>query len=419
MGRRRSYGTGSKQKRGKGGRRTRLRWYDEHGRRHSKTVDSELADKALLIRLGREAAGEAGTKPDPRLVPTIKALGVEWLAERTNRSADDDRSRWRNHIEPELGHLRPDEVTQAVLRRFVMGKLAKGKLYGRGKKMGKATAEGLNPATVGLCIKELSVFFNHLVVSGEARFNPCSHGHIMPETRRRIRSTHDPKKVPFIRRLEDIRRVYLALPEPVNIAFALGVMAGLRTAEIQALPWAHVDLARGCIDVQVQAPTKNNPRGLLKDNDSRTVLIQDDLFPLLTEWKLQSTGPRVVPSMRPKRRYLDVHTMGKEIRKALDSFGLMVTPWAKPWYQATRHTFASQWMLGGGEIAKLKEQMGHCSITVTERYAHLSPDLFGPKDKHRIRVDLSRTKGTVIEMPKAAVGGSKLGPGSGPADDDE
>ena len=31
------------------------------------------------------------------------------------------------------------------------------------------------------------------------------------------------------------------------------------------------------------------------------------------------------------------------------------------WYQATRHTFASQWVLNGGSIEKLKEIMGHCT----------------------------------------------------------
>ncbi len=42
-------------------------------------------------------------------------------------------------------------------------------------------------------------------------------------------------------------------------------------------------------------------------------------------------------------------------------------------YQATRHTFASQWVLAGGSIEKLKEIMGHISVIVTEQYAHLHP----------------------------------------------
>lgn len=380
------------------GRRARIRWRDERGERHDLTVDRDLAERALAVRVGRVAHGEADVRPPPGLAPTIKVLGQAWLKERTVRSVSDDRSRWRNHIEPELGHLCPDEVTPAVLRRLITAKLARGKLHVRGKQTGRPTGEGLSPTTVGLLIKLLSVFFTDMVERGEARSNPCDKNHLARDTRRKIRSTHDPKTVPFLERLEDIRRVYLDLPEPVNVAFAVGALAGLRTGEIQALPWAHVDLARRRIHVQLTVPSKDNPKGVLKDNDSRIVLIQADLLPLLVEWKLRSTGLRVVPSMRPKRRYLDIHTIGKAIRATLERLGLMPVPWDKPWYQATRHTFASQWMLGGGDLAKLKEQMGHCSVTVTERYAHLSPHLFRSEDEQRIRVDLSAAAGTVLQM---------------------
>jgi site-specific recombinase XerD len=49
------------------------------------------------------------------------------------------------------------------------------------------------------------------------------------------------------------------------------------------------------------------------------------------------------------------------------------------WYQATRHTFASQWVLYGGSIATLSKFMGHSSVLVPQRYAHLRPEVFGVK----------------------------------------
>jgi len=58
-------------------------------------------------------------------------------------------------------------------------------------------------------------------------------------------------------------------------------------------------------------------------------------------------------------------------------------------YQATRHTFASQWVLGGGSIEKLAAVMGHSSLVVTERYAHLRPDLFRDSDYGLLDVDLA------------------------------
>ncbi len=39
-----------------------------------------------------------------------------------------------------------------------------------------------------------------------------------------------------------------------------------------------------------------------------------------------------------------------------------------------RHTFASHYMMGGGDILTLQRILGYSSITVTMRYAHLSPE---------------------------------------------
>jgi integrase len=38
-----------------------------------------------------------------------------------------------------------------------------------------------------------------------------------------------------------------------------------------------------------------------------------------------------------------------------------------------RHTFASQWMMNGGDLYALRGILGHKSIAMTQRYAHLSP----------------------------------------------
>lgn len=38
------------------------------------------------------------------------------------------------------------------------------------------------------------------------------------------------------------------------------------------------------------------------------------------------------------------------------------------------HTFASHFMMNGGNILALQKILGHSSITMTMRYAHLAPD---------------------------------------------
>src|SRR2546428_2145130 len=71
---------------------------------------------------------------------------------------------------------------------------------------------------------------------------------------------------------------------------------------------------------------------------------------------------------------IDKHTPGIYLRAALKQLGL--TRAGLGWYEATRHTFASQWVMAGASIEKLKEILGHYSVVMTERYAHLRPDSF-------------------------------------------
>lgn len=39
-----------------------------------------------------------------------------------------------------------------------------------------------------------------------------------------------------------------------------------------------------------------------------------------------------------------------------------------------RHTFASHFMMAGGNILTLQKLLGHATLAMTMRYAHLSPD---------------------------------------------
>jgi site-specific recombinase XerD len=59
------------------------------------------------------------------------------------------------------------------------------------------------------------------------------------------------------------------------------------------------------------------------------------------------------------------------------------------WYQATRHTFASQWVLADASIENLSKMLGHASVVTTERYAHLRPGLFREADHAVLQVALA------------------------------
>lgn len=337
----------------------------EHGRRRSERFPTrEQAEEKRTQIIADVAARRSGLEVSRPTSPPISKLAEDWLKRRdkTHRSAPDDRWRWGKHLKPVFGHLVPDEVDAGVLRRFIEQKLA----------------EGLSSSTCRLLVAELSVMFGDFVEQHFARANPARN--LPRATRRLIRPAHDPRTTPFVEKLSDVRAIFFALPEPVNVAFALGVFAMLRNGEALALRWEHVDLDARRLHI------RESVEGPLKDVDSRIVPIQDALFPLLRELKLRSGGKgTVVRSMHADGDHLNGNTMRAYLKDALQTLKLPKLTW----YQATRHTGASHWVLGGNTIEKLREIMGHSSVTMTERYAHLRPELFGDRDRAAIRVSLA------------------------------
>jgi integrase len=210
-----------------------------------------------------------------------------------------------------------------------------------------------------------------------------------------MKPTHDPRTTPFIEKLADVKRIFVDLPSPLNVAYAIGALAGLRTGEVFALKWEHVDLVARRIHV------RESVTGPLKDKDSRIVPILDSLAPILAKWKLETGGTgRVIPPLRRDGEKIDKATPGKVLRRTLGRLGL-----TRPdlgWYEATRHTFASQWVMAGGSIEKLKEILGHYSVIITERYAHLKPELFTARDLGTITLDLSQGAATPITRAELA-----------------
>lgn len=370
---RRPRGTGSIRKHGS---QWEIRWR-ERGRPMSLCFpDYKTAARALLKATGDAAAAKGGLEPDTSKSPALSILADEWLKHRANRSARHDRQRWRDHVAPVLGHMRPDEVDEGAIRRMV----------------DRAIAGGLSSTTARLLVRLLSTFYTHLVEQRWAARNPVR---TLPrQTRAAIRPAHDPKTTPFVERLEDVARVYRLLPDPVSVAYALGAFGGLRPGEILGLAWPHVDLDRGRIHVRQQRQgSKILP---LKDSDSRIVPILDTLAPVLRAHRLRNPGSGLVLvtryASRDRTAPLGVHQFGRELRVALGAAGLPQIDW----YQATRHTFASHWVMSGGSMERLSAILGHSSVTTTERYAHLRPELF-TGDEARLTVDLG-VPGKVVSL---------------------
>ncbi len=378
--RKRTHGTGSLLPRGN---RWVAQWTDASGKRCTRSAPTEDLARAQLTQ------ALAGQVAPERKRGTLEEHAQEWLATRAEMSSNyEDRNRWQNHWGPAIGAMSPADVDILVLKRCFR----------------EFRAKGLSKTTVKLLISLLSSLYGDLVEEGVVPINPTRM--LSKKTRRNeLRPEHDPKKVPFIREPADVPRIYAQLfakNPSVAVAYAIGATCGLRTGEVRALDWAHVDLERRVIHVQDQPERRRGkPAAMLsetgvstpKDDDSRFVPIPDSLYPILLQQRERTGGVGLVcpplhagapqASRSTRVRFLGEHVLGRLLRQALPELQLprMI------WYQATRHSFASQWVLRGGTLERLQEILGHSSVSVTERYAHLTPGRFSDADRNRVPMD--------------------------------
>lgn len=360
-----------------------IQWIGADGKRRTKSFrDKEEALTSLAIKTGEAAQGLVdGHEPTENLGP----LADCWLdGRRARRGHYAERSRWVLHLRQLLGDLQPDEVTPGVLKEVL--RTLRGK--------------GLSNGTLRLCVAMLSSLYSDLVEDGVAGTNPARG--LSRKTREEfLWPQGDHRATPWLERTEDVLRLHVWLFErapSVARAYAVGALAGLRTSEVRALSWADVNFADATIQVrrQVERRTGREAELLSDDGTSVTKSGQERIVPMSNLLRSLLDGTPVMadlvcpPSGRGRHfrdnRFLDEHGMAELLRQGLADLGLP----KMNWYQATRHTFASQWVAAGGDIRKLSEMMGHSSVLVTERhYVHLAPGRF--TDEDRARVGVSRT----------------------------
>lgn len=147
--------------------------------------------------------------------------------------------------------------------------------------------------------------------------------------------------------------------------------------------------------------------------------MQQDPLPILAAWKLKTGGDRqLFRPTSPGRggtketpaTHLASRTLTKHRHAALKKLKLVRKDDAGresylTWYQATRHTFASHYMMAGGDLAKLQAELGHSDIQTTQRYAKLSPGFRTSKDFSLIKLP-KLGKGKIVAFPTEI--GSKL-----------
>ena len=147
------------------------------------------------------------------------------------------------------------------------------------------------------------------------------------------------------------------------IRFTLGT--SLHRGEMCNLRWSAVDLHTGLITVRntEDFETKSgHERAVPLVGDARAVIVA------LRETRTSEADDYVFKGMRGDQ--LNAEHLSRRFRfyRRLARLPKGIN------FHSLRHTFASWWVMRGGDLYRLKEVLGHADIQTTMIYAHLRPD---------------------------------------------
>jgi len=227
----------------------------------------------------------------------------------------------------------------------------------------------LSGSTVNRYRSFISSVFRYGVRHGHVKVNPVAAVERYRETDHRIR---------FLDKAEELalRRAILASEFPEREAsMDLALNTGMRLGEQLTLTWENVSLELGLLTVH----GKTGRRHISINNSTRTLL--EKLY------KISNGATLVNPGWSHKWWTGIVRAAGVENFR---------------WHDL-RHTFASRLAMAGVDMRTVQDLMGHKSIEMTMKYAHLSPD-------HKMRaVLLLDPKMVPSEVPPTLVPAERIG----------
>lgn len=327
-----------------------LRFYDADGRRRqmaSKQPTQAEARKMLLQIEARIARGEAGIA-ERRAWPTVAELVETFLAE-YSRPRIKDIEKYRAgcrgcllKVLPFIGKRLTAHVTDediAHLRDVLL--------------------RTRQPGTVKNTLAALSTMFVWGMRKKLATHNPC----------KGVERPICEPAIDFLTREEVARLLAVAAESSMlqHVAIALAVHTGLRKGELFGLRWQDIDIDTRRLTVA------RSYAGTPKSGKARHLRLPVELVPLLRQWRDEcppSPSGLVLPHGITASKMICIDALcGLPRLMRLAGIRRLLRPW-----HTLRHTFASHYMMSGGNILALQKILGHADLRITMLYAHLAPD---------------------------------------------
>ncbi|HWZ88539.1 MAG TPA: tyrosine-type recombinase/integrase [Polyangiaceae bacterium] len=332
----------------------RIRWTDETGLRKSEVLDDyrtallKLREHEVQAEQIRQGLRDADPKDH-----LFDELCRYWLENRASqkRSLRDDQSIIKRHLSPQFGKLSIRQIRAAEIDSY------------------KLERRHLNAKTVA----------NHLTLLGTMLRLAVELGWLVEIPKIHKPRVHiDTTAYRYLRTGDEIQRILRAAlleGSHVHALYSTAVYGGLRKGELAGLRWDDVNFERRLITVQ------RSFDGPCKSNRVRYVPILDALLTTLREWRLLCPGHFVFPSASGRQLDKSARIFEEVLHRVLKRAGFaferkrgLLKPYIT--FHDLRHTFASHFVMNGGSIFRLQRILGHQSIDMTMRYAHLAPEAF-------------------------------------------
>jgi integrase/recombinase XerD len=334
----------------------RFRFGGQHIRCSAKTTKKAEA-QAYLHRLLEEYAQKSRGENDAprRLLPEAMERFFE---EATLKPRTLESYRFNSKVCARLmGHLHLDEISRRTLSEFVSTR----------------KRSGVTDATIRRDLAFLSSVFSMASRWGWVDTNPVTalNKKSLKESRPRTR---------FITR-EEFARLHEAASDDLKPILILAVETGLRKEELLGLKTSSIDFRRR--ELHLEITKTNTPRRVplsAKAMETIRELLEQRSRPRSSYLFCKADGRR---SGNPKKAF-----WGACRRAGIEDFR----------FHDLRHTFASWWVQGGGDLYRLSRVLGHTTLQMSARYGHLRTD-----DLHDEleRVAQKRSQERQIKAPKS------------------
>lgn len=157
-----------------------------------------------------------------------------------------------------------------------------------------------------------------------------------------------------------------AATDPAAHALLLfALRTGARAGEILALRWSDFVLDEGACKVKIRRSVHKGHVDLPKNGKGREVPLSADLAACLKDLPKHETSDLV---FHRDGKQMELWHLTTTLEQTAKKAGLRVLR-----FHDLRHSFASQLVTAGAALVVIQGFLGHGSIVMTQRYAHLAP----------------------------------------------